>query len=1306
MTVFVKLILEASFTAGLAALAVLLIRLAMKKAPKRWAYALWAVVFFRCLCPFSAESAVSLFNVIPDRSPETLETSETSAIVSEINNRPAVMERVETEFQNYGYTPYPVPVSAEPVREATAPVKKPVNKYAVIFAVWAAGASVMALYGVISYILLMRKLKTAVKTEEGVYESDLISTAFSAGFFPPKIYVPCGLFEEERKLIIAHERVHIRRLDYIVKPVAFIALSVHWFNPIIWLAFALMTRDMELSCDEAVLKIFGAGEKKAYSEALLHVSMKRSGLADSYKFMPLAFAETGIKSRVKNVLKYKKPTVAVTVIAAAVVIAACAALGTNAKSKAEDTDEEIKYVLLQIGVNNSLLDADGEEIVLSNGYSSVPANQKTRIIEGKRSADSVTFTIDEDIENSLIMDIDITELKINALEIYKEDGRSFLKAEFNIVTEEDPAIFMRDDLIRLDTDKEVKLFFVEGGGKKGVSVRAEYELEEDGSNGYSFMLYGSEYIPVYVNADLVKPDDTAYTPIAAGETSYTLDSGENVRVDCDPDMDVTIADIVQKITFNAEPDEGSKHRSVLIGMRAKNNMLDRQLGADFTGEEIIGLAIDDISVAEDKFTVRFKVTFAEGGGGIFIDENEPNSPLRLVRGRNENEYYLYMTADYDRENVDEYAIDLCGFDSITPQINSRFSIAEEKPAEYTALLGGWVEFALETGETGYAAYDVNDIPINNIDSWSFSTWGIEGKGVSIGCFEIMDEGCGSADFRSVLDFGDHPITSISVENMYTEKVGPTVKLYTEIKVSSPEGDGLMNSMSVNSGEIEMGVAKLINDEYLFTIIKEYSFTDDFVHGFAVVASGFETPIWSNTDYEARLYVNSALDPHTPQITTYDAYEQIYGDEDLHASYFTIGNPSEEEKARAEEVLLKNWLKEVEKQRQEEEQRKLDEEKNKASYPALQYPVSAPISENYSSRDEANGLHKGVDFAVPEGTPVYAAGKGTVLNADDDSNGYGICVIIDHGGDLATLYAHLSKALVNEGDEIGAGDLIGYSGKTGNVYGAHLHFEVRVNGAHTDPVNYLAPTEKAVLARYSGNTASLITLNMDGTFSVINYLSSYIPLERPEKEYKFENGILSLEFTNGSVICFEAVGNDLVYRKDLSNYIYSIDIPPFGSNDTFELIEGTSLNGGRIEMETMTLNGETYYLVSNETQLRAIGGSVYGLDKNYIQQCDIELSPDEWKPVGTRRNPFTGSYNGSGFEIKGLTMVDPNTPLIGMFGCAENANIYNITLRDYDIEKAGSKAKQKTVAPIVAINYGSRVYDNNVYPKEEFNFIFN
>lgn len=1297
MVKFVILISEASVMAGLAALAVMLIRLAMKKAPKRWAYALWAVVFFRCLCPFSAESALSLFNVMPERTPEkTIEVMDSSGNVSEVNYYASVILQVERNLKNYGYsTPPPVAAPAEPAK--AVPQKNPLHMYYVIFAVWAVGAGAMVLYGVISYILLMRKLKTAVKTEDGVYESDLISTAFSAGFFPPKIYVPCGLFEEERKLIVAHERVHIKRLDYIVKPLAFIGLTVHWFNPLIWLSFALMTRDMELSCDEAVLKIFGAGEKKAYSEALLHVSMKRSGLIDNYKFMPLAFAETGIKGRVKNVLKYKKPTLIVTVLAAAVVIAACAALGTNAKSKAEDTDE-IRYVILQNDINNILSDADGEQIFL---FKDLDNSTEKGIVEGETSFDSVAFPFDMELIGHFIMDADITELKINSLDVYQEDGKNILKMLIGFKVDDD---FVNHGKMvsGYSFDKKLRFLMTEGGENEGVyTVSAECELEEDGSNGYSFMLYGFDDIPVYVNADLVKPNEDIYVPLSKGETGYTLTEGDNVCVAYYTDRESTV-DGMENIKFQTNLKEGSKHRSVLIGMRAKNNELNRQCGADFTGEEITGLAIDDISVSQDKFTVKLKITYAEGGGEFFVDENEPNSPIRLVRSSNENVSYLYLTADYYRGNVDEYAIDINGFDDIPVLINSRYKMTEEKAAEYTAVSGGSVHFTLETGETGYIAYDVNAIPVN-ADDWTFSTKGIEDSGVTIGCFKTTANGSRAVDFDSVLDFGGQPITAVTVENIYTEKSGSNVKLYTEIRVASTDGNGLMNNMTLNDGNCEIAVAKLINDECLFTIVKDYDTKDVVIYDFDVVISGLD---------DVPVYVNSALDPvQMPHITSANMGEDLTEEEKAirEAESRRIFWETEEKRQKieeqrriAEEAAEQKRLADEEKQRrrEEEEQKRLAEEAEemlRSSRP-LQYPVDGVITAGYG---DGRG-HKGIDFAAEAGTEVYAAADGTVSETGSYWNGgYGNSVTIDHRIDMETVYAHLQDVTVKEGDKVKKGDLIGHAGSTGDTTQNGIHFEVKINGVWKDPADYLAQSEsnseKAVLAWYLGtDTITGITLYNDGTFLVENYASSFWLPERPEKEYKFENGILSLEYTNGSVQCLEAVGNDLVYRKDLSDENYITGMPSV--NDTFELRSGTSLNGGSIEMETLELNGKTYYLVSNETQLRAIGGSVYGLDKNYMQQCDIELSPDEWKPIGTRAHPFTGSYNGNGFEIKGLTMVNPKATLIGMFGCAENANIYNITLRDYDIEKAGSSAKMKTVAPILAKNYGSRVYDNNIYPK--------
>ena len=136
------------------------------------------------------------------------------------------------------------------------------------------------------------------------------------------------------------------------------------------------------------------------------------------------------------------------------------------------------------------------------------------------------------------------------------------------------------------------------------------------------------------------------------------------------------------------------------------------------------------------------------------------------------------------------------------------------------------------------------------------------------------------------------------------------------------------------------------------------------------------------------------------------------------------------------------------------------------------------------------------------------------------------------------------------------------------------------------------------------------------------------------------------------------------------------------------------------METLELKGTTYYLVFNESQLRAIGTGKYGLDKDYMQQADIQMSADEWEPVGTVEEPFTGSYNGNGYEIIGLTAAEPDAEPAGMFGAARDAHIYNITLRDYNIERNKNSAEQPDF-PILACDLGgSRVYDNTVYLPDE------
>lgn len=170
------------------------------------------------------------------------------------------------------------------------------------------------LYGIISYLHLKKRVITAIRIHDNIYETDLIKTPFVLGFVCPKIYVPTGLGEKELEYVVAHERIHIKRLDYLIKPFAFLVACTHWFNPVVWVSYTLMARDMELSADESVMKLSDIDIRGSYSNSLLALSAKKSGLLS-----PLAFGETGVKERVKNVLRYKKPAFWVSVIAVAVV---------------------------------------------------------------------------------------------------------------------------------------------------------------------------------------------------------------------------------------------------------------------------------------------------------------------------------------------------------------------------------------------------------------------------------------------------------------------------------------------------------------------------------------------------------------------------------------------------------------------------------------------------------------------------------------------------------------------------------------------------------------------------------------------------------------------------------------------------------------------------------------------------------------------------------------------------------------------------------------------------------------------------
>ena len=302
-------VLDMSKTAAMVIAVVLLVRLLLKKAPKVFSYALWAVVLFRLLCPISFETPVSIVPQLPDTSTgynladESIDLAGAGmaayqAVGDLLNGGLGVQHIPTTEVTEDGMTRY--------VMADWWSVWILFGKY-----VWAAGMAVMLLYSAFSYRRIKKQTEIAVPIRDNIWIADEIQSPFVIGFLRPSIYLPGNLGEKEQEYIILHEQHHIRRFDHIFKALAFLALTIHWFNPLVWLAFGLASKDMEMSCDEAVIRKLGGKVRADYSASLLTLATGRRIIAGT----PLAFGEGDTKGRIKNLAKWKMPAVWVLILA-------------------------------------------------------------------------------------------------------------------------------------------------------------------------------------------------------------------------------------------------------------------------------------------------------------------------------------------------------------------------------------------------------------------------------------------------------------------------------------------------------------------------------------------------------------------------------------------------------------------------------------------------------------------------------------------------------------------------------------------------------------------------------------------------------------------------------------------------------------------------------------------------------------------------------------------------------------------------------------------------------------------------------
>ena len=314
------IVFNMSVTASVAILFVLLARLLLKRAPKIFSYALWAVVLFRLLCPVSITTGFSLLGLFD--APVTETTTHTTAveyIPQDVVHTPAPEVKLPVPDVNQSVNEA-LPQGDE--QTAADPLEAPA---ALATLVWLAGIGVLAAYSVVSLLRLRGRLVGAVPLQSNIYLADYIESPFVMGILRPKIYLPSSLSEQEQGYIILHERHHIRRGDHIIKALSFFALCVHWFNPLVWVAFVLSAKDMEMSCDEAVVKNLGEGIRADYSASLLSLATGRRIIAGT----PLAFGEGDTKGRIRNLANWKKPAFWVVLLAVIACIILAISLMTN-----------------------------------------------------------------------------------------------------------------------------------------------------------------------------------------------------------------------------------------------------------------------------------------------------------------------------------------------------------------------------------------------------------------------------------------------------------------------------------------------------------------------------------------------------------------------------------------------------------------------------------------------------------------------------------------------------------------------------------------------------------------------------------------------------------------------------------------------------------------------------------------------------------------------------------------------------------------------------------------------------------------
>lgn len=325
--------LNAGFFGGVIILIGLLLRLLLRNAPRRMLCAVWLLAAVRLLLPIDLESHFSLqpryTPAVVVRQEQNQQTQETQPAPEQVRPVPSLPE-MEPDLEDVPQMPPVIPetpvkpnpetppiVQEQPsLEKVTTTAEETVKAMDIVTAAWVTVMVALGLYGLASYIVLKRRVQTAVKCADGVRECERINSAFLLGYWKPEIYLPMGIAPRDRAFIITHEQTHKKRGDHWWKLIGLLCVAIHWYNPLVWVGYVLMCRDVEIACDEQVVAAMNLAERKAYSLALLNSGKRISGILAC----PVAFGEVSLKQRIKKVLAYRQPGFWITAVAITLVV--------------------------------------------------------------------------------------------------------------------------------------------------------------------------------------------------------------------------------------------------------------------------------------------------------------------------------------------------------------------------------------------------------------------------------------------------------------------------------------------------------------------------------------------------------------------------------------------------------------------------------------------------------------------------------------------------------------------------------------------------------------------------------------------------------------------------------------------------------------------------------------------------------------------------------------------------------------------------------------------------------------------------